>query len=404
MRLGSAAYYLNFDKHALAIEGIKPFFFGSYSTMQVIGNRDYYNSMAHRIAFEGKIGPSKLGKPAVPPPLYPIFLAIFYRLFGFNVYSFLIPQISIAAISSMLIFFLSDGLFDNKKMALIAGLFYALNPHFIIFAIKLNSETLYLFLLLSMFLYFKKLLLKPNLKNIVVAGVLLGLAALCRTVFLIFIPFIFAWLFHSFFDKKKELLITLFYLFLSFSLIYGPWVVRNHKIFKRILFSVDYYVVWEPVNSPPEYKEILSNLKAKGEFSGSAFIRWIGKNPGQYFKLCKERLVIFLFSGHTKNFSLRNRIISIPIFYTVFPLGYLGIIVAVIKKNRLATLIFLYILSTAILHILTNVDGEGLRYRLPIELLLGIFACYGIEIIVSLREKLRIPLSIKTLFNSPTGL
>lgn len=360
----------------------KPFLSGLWSMREIIGDRDRYNSTAKAIAFYGKIDRAE-GRPV----LYPFFLAIFYFLFGYNVYSFLIPQIMLAAVNTVLVFLLAQRLFGNEKIPLIASLLHAANPHFILTSIQLYSETLYFFLLLSLFLLFKKVLSQPAAKNSIAAGAFMGLAALCRTVFLVFVPFIFSWLIMVFLHRKRRLLTITFGLFLSFSLIYSLSLIINPWIFHR--FSV-YGVIKDglhgldgelPVRSPEirKYREQYDDRDNQELF----YTLWLKDNPGQYFNFCKQRLKTFLFKACPEGVSLRHKAVSSFIFYLIFPLGYLGIIAEVIKRQRLPLLILFYILATTALHVLAGLDGE-LRYRLPIELFMCMFApggaCIGIKL------------------------
>jgi 4-amino-4-deoxy-L-arabinose transferase-like glycosyltransferase len=379
----TAVYYLNFNKHALILNSNLFLYNNSNTTKETILDRDRYDSVAKNISFYGTIG--KVGESFFHPPLYPFFLVIFYSLFGYNIYSLLLPQIILAAINAILIFLLAQYLFNNRGISIAASLFYALNPHFILISIQLYSETLYFFLLLSVFLSFSKLLSKSTISNSVVVGILMGLATLCRSVFLVFIPFVFAWLIIVFSNQKKELLVTAFSIFLSFSFVCGLWVFRNYKIFNRIFFSKEYKIVLaksmrEGYPSSDKYMKEYKNEEL-------AFINWVKGNTWQYLRLCKKRLITFVLKGHTKGVSLRHKIVSSIIFYVVFPLGYLGIIAKIRERKEIPLLILLYIFSTTTLHILTYLDGE-LRYRLPIELFMGVFACYGFSVIANLSKRL----------------
>lgn len=391
IRLIVAIFYLNFDSHALTLmneEGRRPFLpFGKLSSniYEVVGDRDGYNSIARNIAFYGRIGQDKYY--LAHPPLYPIFLAIFYRLFGCNVYSFLIPQVALDAINAILILFLAECLFNNKRLSIMASLLYVFNPHSILTSIQLYSETLYLFLLLVMFLSLKGILSKPTAKNSIVTGVVMGLTALCRSVFLVFIPFIFIWLTYVFIDQKKKLLIITLGAFLSFALICSIWIIRNYRIFNRPLFSIDYSMVLAK-NMPVEAVRSGGYSKILGSGGVLHFINWVRNNPRQYFEFTKTRFKLFIFKAYPEGVSRRNKIVSSIIFYVVFPLGCLGIIAEVIRKQKLSFLILLYILSTAVLHILTGIDSE-LRYRYPIEVFMGIFACYGVSLIGNLWGRLQ---------------
>lgn len=382
LRASAAFFYLNFDRHALTLDR-RPFIGGAYTSWQVMGDRDRYNTIADSIVNTGKIGDSK--DSIVHPPLYSFYLAIFYRLFGFNIYSFLLPQIILDSVNSLLVFILAFHLFGSNRIAQLAGLFYAFNPHFILLSIQLYSETLYFFLILCVFLYLDKLYSKPAAINIILSGLLMSLAALCRSIFLVFIPFIFIWLAAVYFKDKKRLLVSCLGVFLSFSLLTGLWLIRNYKVFNQIIFSRDYQLVVAKDVSKPAYQ--FDRYVEKHEDEGAAFFDWVKDNPGKYYKLCLSRLRIFLFKPYPEQVTLRHRIVSAAIFYLVFPLGYFGLAVSLLKRNKLALLMAFFILSVSVTHILTGQEAE-LRYRLPIEILLGIFASFAaVNIVNKFRQK-----------------
>lgn len=380
LRVSAALFYLNFDKHALSLDR-KPFLYGSYDTAQILGNRDRYNSKALDIAEYAAIGNGEYS--TVHPPLYPFFLAIFYKLFGFNVYSFLLPQIIMDSISSLLVFILAFRLFNNRKIAQLAGLFYAFNPQLILLSIQLYSEPLYFFLMLCVFLCLERLLLKPAIKNMALSGLLMSLAALCRSIFLVFVPFIFIWLAAVLVKDRRRLFISCLGVFLSFSLLTGLWLLRNYRVFNQIIFSRDYQLVVAKEVSKPVYK--FERYIEEYPDQGAAFFKWVKDNPGKYFRHCLSRLNIFLFKPYPEDVTLRHRIVSAAIFFLVFPLGYFGLIVSLIRRNKLALLLGLFILSITTAHILTGQEAE-LRYRLPIEILLGIFASFAV---VSIANKFK---------------
>ncbi len=381
LRVSAAFFYLNFDKHALTLDR-RPFVSGPYDTWNVLGDRDGYSSIARNIAATGSIGGSE--GAIMHPPLYSYFLAFFYKLFGFNVYSLLLPQIILDALNSTLIFLLALNIFNSRKIALFSGMFYAFNPHFILLSIQLYSETLYFFLMLAAFLLLIGFSYKPKLKTLFISAMFMGLAALTRSILLVFVPFVFIWLAIVLFKDKNKLFKSWLVVFISLSLVIAPWVARNYRLFHKVLFSTDYQLVVAKgvYNFYPEFKTYALGYEDAGE----VFLNWVKENPAKYYKACLERLKIFLFKPYPFDVSLRNRIVSSVIFYLIFPLGIFGLILSLKSCNKPALLIFLFILSVSVTHILTDLDGE-LRYRIPIEMVLAPFAFYGLKTILSLKGR-----------------
>jgi hypothetical protein len=392
VRLLAAIFYLNFDSHALTMHRpFLPFKEGSNDILRIrriIGNRDRYNTSAHDIFVHHTFRRTQ-GRA----PLYPIFLAICYSVLGCNIFAFFIPQITLASINAILIFFLIQRLFNNK-IGIMASLFYAFNPHFILFSIQLYAETLYFFLLLSLLLLCQKLLMKPSRKYAAGVGICMALTALCRAVFLAFVPFIFIWLIIVFFRQKRKILLLLFTVLTSFSLVYGIWVVRDYRAISReIIFSVS-KTAWEAKKNSDLNKDKISNGICKDSITAEVipFINWIKENPKQYFKRCVTQLKIFLFMPYAEGVSLRHKIVSSLIFFTIYPLGYLGIAKAAGEKKDIALLALLFIGSMTIFHTFhfsTLLDGE-LRYRLPAELFITIFAAYGVSALTDFLHSSRI--------------
>jgi len=380
LRVAVAIYYFNSNDNVLVIDNQMslPLEKDANHLWKMIGNRDGYNTIARNIIVFGQIGQQPWKLPSIPPPLYPIFLAICYSIFGFNIFGFFLPHIVLDSINSLLVLFLGQRIFNNR-IGIIASLFYALNPHFIISSVQLGTETLYLFLLLSLFLILQKLLLKPSKKYFIATGIIMALAALCRSVFLVFMPFIFIWLIIVFYSESRKALIFIPIIFLCFLLIYGVWVIRNYLVFHEILFSIDYSSAWNanrPGDSNEEFKYIHEYKSQK-----LAFFNLVKDNPRRYFNLCMARLKTFLFKPCVDGVSTRHKIVSSFIFFTIYPLGYLGLYQALREKNKMALLVLLFIIPTVILHVLTIVDGE-LRYRLPIELFILIFASSGLRAVL----------------------
>ncbi|MBN1913114.1 MAG: glycosyltransferase family 39 protein, partial [Candidatus Omnitrophica bacterium] len=128
------------------------------------------------------------GKPtAWRVPLYPIFLASIYSVFGHNYTAVRIVQCLLGAFLCVLIYLIAKEIFSSR-VALIASLTLCFYKPYILYSYFggpgfLFSENLFTFLL-AVFVYFitRSFLPKPGVSNSIIAGFLLGLMALTRPV------------------------------------------------------------------------------------------------------------------------------------------------------------------------------------------------------------------------------
>ncbi|MDD5431648.1 MAG: glycosyltransferase family 39 protein [Candidatus Omnitrophica bacterium] len=368
-----AVYYLNFDTHYSKSYGTKPFLSGKSKIDEVVINYDKYNSTAYNIVFSGGML-DKTEHFLYHPPLYSFFLAFSYFFFGYNILSFIIPQILLASFNSALVFILTFRIFRNEKVSFIAALMYALNPYFVLNSVLLLSETLYSFLLLCVFIICSKIAFPPSQKNNFLSGIFLGLTALCRTVVLVFIPFVFIWLISVLRKRAKAIIISSSVIFLAFLLVYGSWLVRNYFTYGRFASSIGYDSALEE-NSLQLYKQHVEGTLEYGK-QRQIFFNWVANNKQLYLKNSAKRFVTFFFKPYSvDDITKRNKIIAFFVFLLIFPLGYLGLFRQIMINNRISWLIFFYCLSTAFLHVMTSISAlENMRYRLPIMLCLIPFA------------------------------
>ncbi|MEP7263004.1 MAG: glycosyltransferase family 39 protein [Bacteroidota bacterium] len=169
------------------------------------------------------------------PPGYSFFIGIVYLIAGNDLPLTLkiIPwiQIILDVISVYFIYNIAESLFSSIKTAHLAALLYCCYPFVIVWTSVIYAESLSIFLLLgSLFFLFKKS------KNLIVSGILAGLAVLTRLQIMFIIPVI---LLAFFFSDRKLFLKPMLTFFISFSLIYGMWPLRNLLMHNRLVFSQD---------------------------------------------------------------------------------------------------------------------------------------------------------------------
>lgn len=160
------------------------------------------------------------------PPVYSIFLAVIYKLFGINIGAVKIIQALADTFACLLLFYLLR-LYFNEKIALVGLGLAAICPITAVYANLINPESLSVFfMVLSLFLVSKAARLNKSwlffcsgLSSIVLGYLRLELSSLV---------FIFgAYLFFN--QKKRDKKKILFYV-LGVLMMMTPWVARNYRL------------------------------------------------------------------------------------------------------------------------------------------------------------------------------
>jgi hypothetical protein len=143
--------------------------------------------------------------------------------------------------------------------------------------------------------------------------------------------------------------------------------------------SVPWWGLWEMrFNPEPRFKISAEQQRRYDEYlqrtggnSSKAGLLWVRENPKQYAKMCFVRLraVLGPITGHMKN--RFNLLISTAHWLLVFPAGIYGL--WCLRRLEVARLALLIIVFQAAFESLVFA-GLAHRYRLPIDLMLTVFA------------------------------
>lgn len=368
-----------------------------------ISDFNTYNNLAQSFSEELSYVDSEGNPTAYRPMGYPVFLGIFYYIFG---YSLIIPKILnilLSLFSIYLVFLISRTIF-NDKVALLASFFYSFIPSTLFYINQTNSEILYTVLLLLTLYFYVRI---PNsLSNNLLVGLFLGLALVVRPSALIIIFFIFIDLVFRSFQKNKRrvkfILKSFVPIFVVFLFILAILLVRNNV-------AVGAYTL------PTYGGEVLFNSLYKNEVGsydkglGFAYIRSIESNEVERnrlgYKLSKGLIlqdpIHFLKLGVRKQYGLytsndafiknglirdkERHIYSVynPLLYIdhviyvlIFIFGLLGFIFyrkGIFEKSHI--ILFLFIWSAMLLHFITESQA---RYHFPLTPIFVIFAGYFI--------------------------
>lgn len=194
--------------------------------------RGYSFSYEHLL--EGDRPPDGGSAPtARRPPLYPVFLAGIYHVFGFNHRLIQVLQAIMGTLTVFIIYLLALAALGRRDTALVAMALSAVYPFFVIYSRHLLTEVMFLFLVASAFLATCRTLEGGGAGRSVLAGVLGALSALCRPTAIFFIILHTALLVVSrrSLGGRTALRRELISYVAAFCLTMTPWIARNYLVF-----------------------------------------------------------------------------------------------------------------------------------------------------------------------------
>ncbi|MCD6521631.1 glycosyltransferase family 39 protein [Candidatus Calescamantes bacterium] len=321
------------------------------------------------------------------PPLYPVFLAFIYFLFGHSYLAVRIIQVLLSACLIFLIFNLTKTIF-GEKAAFWAGLGTTFCPEFIYYAGTLRPTLLHTFFLLLSFY----LLYSSSSRRYIWAGFALGLATLTRAVsfYLVFFIPIFIGLVKGKNEMKKTFLFPL-----AFLLTISPWAIRNYRIQGEILFTSyeSGYSLWLAHNPktlkrergeiflphcyfPEDKKYLKLSEKEKNKYFKKEAFKYIYHHPKEFFINFFTQLKYFYRPYPNPRYIKRKYVIISSIFtFPLFAFSFYGTIISR-KQWKNLFLLYLVILYYTLVYSLFTVV---IRYRVPIIPYFLVFAGKGLE-------------------------
>jgi len=129
-------------------------------------------------------------------PLYPYFLALIYGITGESIFFSRLLQLVLGSFSAVIVYAVGKRLL-GKTVGIIGGFIFAAYGTMIFYEAMYLIPVLYIFLILSAFLFLLKGRDANSLRNWILAGFLLGLAAIARPNILLLVPFILFWIYFA---------------------------------------------------------------------------------------------------------------------------------------------------------------------------------------------------------------
>ena len=212
--------------------GLWTYFAGQ--TLHIEDEQDY-NQLACNLVQHGEFA----FEPGVPtslrPPLYPVVVAGVYRLFGLENYQTVrLVQAILSLVNVVLLYRLGSAVLSRKAGLWLAGL-YAFYPSLLGYNNLLLTEVLFTFLLCAFCDGLIRALQHDSLPYLVLAAVLLGLAALTRSVVWLFPPVLAGFLLLAFRGSWRRRLLASATFVVVFAVVLAPWAYRNTRLQKTFI-------------------------------------------------------------------------------------------------------------------------------------------------------------------------
>lgn len=316
-------------------------------------------------------------------PLYPLFLALVYMVFGHSYIVVYLAQVIIDIFSAFLIYHISLRVFKDIKTSLLSVLMYAVYPTFVLNTITLLSETLFTFLLCLFVLAILIAITEKRQIYFFISGFMLGLTSLCKPVAqMLFLIFMF-YIAYLFINNKKQIARFVLLYFIGFAIILSPWIIRNYiglKTFVPSTTTIGYHFFF--AHARIEDKDFLgdTNYEKFGEalkmynignhpaVEGDKIlfnktIALIFKHPYRYILMCLNRLIrLWLDVGY----GYQPSGLAWMVMYGQILIIFLVVIGIVFFKNRLTTVsapLWILIFYFSLIHSLIH---AAYRYIVPV--------------------------------------
>lgn len=354
---------------------------------------DRYDNTALNLISGKGFSSNGLTLTADSAPLYPLFLAGIYKIWGHNLVVVRIIQAVIDTITCLLIYLLAIRVFARRKLARLALLISVFYPSLVASTTFILTETLYTSLLTASVLCMVLSLSKESWFGYIFAGILLGIATLCRPTTLLF-PFFL--IFGLTLTKSGKKVIGGMIICLMMVMTIAPWTVRNYIVFGRFLpvaigaggnLWLGSYIPWDAdyryqdLTDKKKIEKGLSALDADDKLKEEA-IKNIKEHPFVYMRLCFKKIWRFWFLIPGRKELLKNKMllrVTIHLIYlTVLFFFILGVWFLRKQKDVSVLPILFMILYFTLIHSLLFAIP---RYRIPITPLVIVFAAAGVQVV-----------------------
>ncbi len=353
---------------------------------------------------------------AARAPLYPLFLAVLYTLFGHHFAVARIAQAVLGAFVPVVVHNLGRRLFDARA-GMVAASIVALYPMFLLYPLGLATENLFFLLVPATILCLYQAAETSHRGLFLLAGVLLGLTILTRSVISGFLVLLLPWLWWYSSDRREALKNWILVL-APVALLTVPWSIRNTLLYHEFVFvessmGFNFYLGYHPEGTGTFDSDIaVEFLEEIGAFDeptletekashnlgmerGLGFIRddpvraaWLLLSKLSHFLRLDKRVLLYFYSNNFLG-ELPPPVLLLIFLAICTPwVAVLLLSVPAMVMSRLTrynTLVYLLLIYLVGVHVLIMAEP---RFHLAMVPFLAIFATQGIRALRSASDNL----------------
>lgn len=339
------------------------------------------------------------------PPLYPVFLAATYLVFGRDFVAVAIAQGALGALTCLVVFFVGREIFGQKE-GFLSALLFAVYPYHVFQGITISDSVLFTLLVALGVLFLFRLVRSRSVWDIAFAGVLLGLAALCRPNIVSFYPFAALWLLLRFSGRKAEAIRAVFLVFFFAILVFVPWSLRNYSVHGGfVLFGTNGgYTFWQANNPLTEKYLKMRNdtdrLSAETDWGSKGLSslsererdkwfytegrRFIRENPDAFMRLAALKFKsMWSWTIYPVELNRTKGLVYTTTYVPVLFTALLGIAMSLGRWKDTSLLLMLFLSFTVTYMVFY---GKTV-YRSPLDPFLMVFSAYALLKIYSMATK-----------------
>jgi 4-amino-4-deoxy-L-arabinose transferase-like glycosyltransferase len=195
-----------------------------------IADEREYNAIAVNLAERGEFATLPGRLTSIRPPLYPAMVAAVYKVAGLeNFRAVRLIQVAISLLTVVLVYDLGAGLYSRRVGVWAAGL-YSVYPSMVAYDRLLLTEVLFTALLCGTCAALVRAYRRDSIAWLIVAGVVLGLAALARSVLWPFPILLGAYLLLTWRSSAGRRMLAAAAVVVAAYATMAPWAVRNTRL------------------------------------------------------------------------------------------------------------------------------------------------------------------------------
>jgi 4-amino-4-deoxy-L-arabinose transferase-like glycosyltransferase len=189
-----------------------------------------YHGLATRLVTTGEYSAASGKRISLRPPLYPALVAATYGVAGIgNDAAVRAEQAVVSLLLVMIVYRLGVLVYDGR-VALVAAAITCFYPAFLAYANLLLSETWFAFFAVGFTCLALEAVHRQSLMLLAAAGVAIALAALTRSIMLLFVPFLGVYLLWVWPGSWSRKVLAAIVPMVVFAIVISPWAIRNTRL------------------------------------------------------------------------------------------------------------------------------------------------------------------------------